>query len=80
MYNLGYMYQHGLGTGEDAGQAYLWYRKAAEAGDADGMYMTGWCIENHYGTEDQALEWYRRALENGNEDAAEDIARLEAMG
>ena len=80
MYNLGYMYQHGLGTDEDAGRAYRWYRKAAEAGDADGMYMTGWCIENHYGTEDQALEWYRRALENGNEDAAEDIARLEAVG
>ena len=44
------------------------------------MYMTGWCIENHYGTDDQAIEWYRRALENGREDAAEDIARLEAAG
>ena len=79
-YNLGYMYQHGMGTEENPQLAYTWYRKAAEAGDADGMYMTGWCIENQYGTNDEALEWYRRAAENGHEDAAEDVARLEAAG
>ena len=40
------------------------------------MYMTGWCSENGYGTEGDALEWYRRALENGKEEAAQDIERL----
>jgi TPR repeat protein len=44
------------------------------------MYMTGQCLENHYGVDDEALEWYRRALDSGYEDAAEDVARLEAAG
>ena len=78
MFYLGMLYQYGKGTAEDAQQAYLWYRKAAEAGYPDAMFMTGWCIENHYGTDDPALEWYRLALENGFDAAAEDVARLEA--
>ena len=52
------------------------YRKAADAGDADGMYMTGWCIENSFGIDDPALDWYRRAAEKGNEEAAEAVERL----
>ena len=43
----------------------------------DGMYMTGWCTENGYGTADAALEWYRRAAEKGSAEAAEAAALLE---
>ena len=76
MYNLGLLYQAGLGTEESPEDAYYWYRKAAETGDADGMYRTGWCTENSYGTNNAALEWYRRAAEAGSEDAAEAVGRL----
>ena len=76
MYNLAMMYQEGYGTAEDPREAFIWYRKAALAGDADAMYMTGWCIENMYGTESEALEWYLLAEQNGNEKAAAEIARL----
>ena len=79
MYNTALMYQHGYGVEADMRQAYLWYRRAAEAGDAEAMYMVGWCTENRVGTEDAALEWYRSALENGCDQAAEDVARLEAQ-
>ena len=78
MYNLGLMYQYGYGTEEDPRLAYEWYRRAAENGDPDGMYMAGWCLENGYGVEDPALDWYRRAAEAGSEAAAGEIARLEA--
>jgi len=32
-YFLGEMHEHGLGTKQDAGQAFKWYAKAAESGD-----------------------------------------------
>ena len=75
MYNLGLMYQNGFGTKEDAERAYYWYRKAADAGDADGAYMTGWCLENNYGVSDPALEWYEKAAAGGNAQAAEALER-----
>lgn len=78
MYNLALMYQRGFGTEEAPEQALYWYRKAAETGDADAMYMVGWCLENHYGTNDPALDWYKRADEAGNTEAQEAIHRLES--
>ena len=77
MYNLGLMYQSGFGTEEDPELAYYWYRRAAETGDADGAYMTGWCLENQYGVTNPAAEWYKKAAESGNEQAAEALKLLE---
>lgn len=79
-YQLGTMYQEGIGTEKNPEQAYLCYRKAAEAGDPESMRMLAWCIENHYGTGDLALEWYRRAAENGSEEAKKDVERLTGGG
>ena len=78
MYNIGLMYEVGKGVQNDPEQAYYWYRKAAEAGDARAAYMVDWCIENNFGTENAALEWYKRAVELGNVDAQADVDRLEA--
>ncbi len=33
-YNLGFMYEHGLGVSRDEAEAVTWYRKAAEQGHA----------------------------------------------
>ena len=76
MYNLGLMYQYGIGTKEDPQEAYNWYRKAAETGDADALYMTGWCEENHYGVSNTALEWYKKAAQAGSDQAADAVKRL----
>ena len=35
--NLGYMYRNERGTTKDYSQAFYWYKKAAEAGNSDGM-------------------------------------------
>jgi serine/threonine protein kinase len=40
-YNLGNMYQQGLGGGADYGQARLWYEKAANHGYGYGLYSMG---------------------------------------
>jgi TPR repeat protein len=76
MYNTALMYQNGYGIPENPEEAYRWYRKAAEAGDPDAMWMTGACIESRYGVADAALDWYERAAAAGNENAAKDAERL----
>ena len=78
MFNLGIMYQNGLGTPEDPEPAYAWYRRAADTGDGDALYMTGWCMENGYGVGNPALEWYEKAAEAGSEEAAAALERLGA--
>ena len=77
---MGLCYQNGIGTEADPRQAYLWYRRSAEAGNADGMYWTAWCLENHYGVESEAEEWYARAAELGQEDAAAALERIRGEG
>jgi len=38
------MYRLGEGVEKDSIQAFLWYQKAAEQGDAFGQYNLGWSI------------------------------------
>ena len=40
-YNLGVLYDQGLGVAADAAQALAWYRKAADAGHAGAQYTLG---------------------------------------
>jgi TonB family protein len=58
-----------------------WYRKLADAGDADGMYYVGWDYENGIGVAkdlDQAVTWYRKAAAAGSEKAKQSLERLSA--
>jgi TPR repeat protein len=41
-----------------------WYRKAADAGDADAMFNLGAMLAEQ-GEEDQAVQWYRKAADAG---------------
>ena len=43
-------------------QAEQWYRKAADAGDADAMVNLGALLAER-GEEDQAGQWYRKAAD-----------------
>jgi len=40
-FNLGVCYSDGDGVAKDAEQAVSWYRRAAEAGDADAQFNLG---------------------------------------
>ena len=77
MFNLALMYQYGKGTEKNPEEAFIWYSKAAMAGDADGSFMTGWCIENDYGVKDSALYWYKQAEKLGSKEGKEAVQRIE---
>ena len=67
-YNLGLMYDYGLGVIEDDAQAVYWYRKAAEQSHAKGQYSIGYMYASGRGIakdDTQAVYWFRKAAEQG---------------
>lgn len=70
---LGLCYAKGLGVEKDEWQSYEWYRKSAEAGDAEAMRLLGLCYEHGTGVEKdeaQAQYWKQKAIEAGWEEEA----------
>ena len=68
---LGWCYKCGKGVEKDDAQAYEWYRKSAEAGNAWGMYLLSECYGNGTGVEmdeKQAQYWKEKAIDAGWED------------
>lgn len=66
MLTLGTMYERGLGTPRNYTKAMEWYRRAAEAGLAEGYYNLGVCYEIGMGTTgdmQRAFENFERAAE-----------------
>jgi len=67
----------------DLGQAVLWYRKAADQGDAGAqgtlaiMYEEGWGVPKNY---TQAVTWYRKAADQGDAGAQNDLGLLYEKG
>ena len=67
-YNLGFMYDKGLGVPQDATQALHWYGKAAEQGHVNAQFHLGTLYEQGLGVaQDNALaaSWYRKSAEQG---------------
>lgn len=63
-YNIGQIYEKGLGTEPDYESAALWYRRAAEQGHAASQTSLGYLYEQGLGVEKdpvEALNWYRKA-------------------
>lgn len=80
MLQLGWAYQHGLGTGIDVAAAEECYRNAAEAGSPTGLFNVGVCYEDRK-EYPQALEFYTRAAARGHaqaEEAKENLPAREA--
>jgi TPR repeat protein len=78
-YVLGYLYECGLGEGNDADPeaAAKWYRKSAEQGYFTAQLRLAHCYEKGYGVEEDsttAAQWYRAAADQG-----EDYAQI-ALG
>ena len=60
-YNLGLMYNNGIGVTQDYAEAMKWYRKAADQGNAKAQSNLGLMYDNGQGvTQDyvQAHMWY----------------------
>ena len=65
---VGVCYAHGLGVVQDAHQAVIWYRKAAEHGHAGAQFNLGICYMNGTGVdedEEEARLWIRKAAGQG---------------
>jgi TPR repeat protein len=71
-YNLGVLYNKGVGVPQDYTEAMKWYRKAAEQGLADAQYNLGVMYHEGEGIPQdyaEGLNWFRKAAEQGNADA-----------
>lgn len=81
-YGMGNNYFHGMGTfSRDYSQAFYWYQKAADRGNADAQFKLGLLYEDGLGvTKDygQAKVWYQKAADQGNSDAAAGLFRIGA--
>jgi TPR repeat protein len=81
--NLGRMYANGQGVAKDDAQAAVWYRKAADQGDAyaernlGGMYANGRGIPQD---DTQAAVWYRKAADQGDAAAQYNLGLMYANG
>ncbi len=70
--HIGAMYANGAGVAKDEQQALLWYRKAAQQGDADAQANLGVMCTNGVGVpkdDQQAVLWYRKSAEQGQANA-----------
>lgn len=78
-FNLGFMYEKGLGAPADDGEAMKWYRKAAEQGHAGAqnnlgvMYETGKGVPQDYV---EAYFWYSLAVAQNNDLAVPNLDNL----
>jgi TPR repeat protein len=78
-FNLGIMYQIGLGVGFDFAEAARLYHLAAAQGHAEAAYALGIMHENRLGVDgyiSDAVEWYIKASKQGNADAQKALHRL----
>ena len=71
-YNLGHMYDSGLGVSQDYAEAVRWYTRAAEQGNAGAQFNLGVSYDNGQGVlqnHAEAVKWYRLAADQGDADA-----------
>lgn len=79
-YNLGYMYEQGLGADCDYDKALEYYQKSSEYGVALAMCRIGYLYDfGHIGGEinkEEAMNWYYKAAKAGSSDAMLRIGAL----
>jgi len=71
-YNLGILYQQGLGVEKNPKTAFIWYKRASANGNSDAMYNLAIMYNKGrvvYRSPKDAVKWWRKAAELGNADA-----------
>lgn len=79
-YKIAFAYYHGKGTRINLKQAFLYFKKSSDAGDADAVFMVGFFYENGYGVaknSNEALKYYVNAKNLGSKRAGQRIFDLE---
>lgn len=82
-YNLGILYQKGLGVEKNLKTAFIWYKRAAANGNTDAMYNLGIMYDQGkviYRSAKDATKWWQKAAELGNAAAQFNIAVEYAYG
>jgi uncharacterized protein len=82
-YDLGVMYEEGIGVTKDAERAVAFYRKAADQDYAEAQELLGIKYANGLGVPkdmSQAVNWYRKAAEHGVADAQYDLGIMYEFG
>jgi hypothetical protein len=82
-FNVGLMFEQGIGVEKDEKEAIVWYGKAAEQGNMLAQYNLAVLYENGRGTVvdfAQANEWYRKASAQGDPLAIGNLGMLYLRG
>ncbi len=82
-YNVGLMYEQGLGISKNAKEAVYWYKESAMQGNSAAQFNLGVCFENGFGTTvdfEKANEWYRKASVQGDGLAVGNLGMLYIRG
>jgi TPR repeat protein len=82
-YNLGILYQKGLGVEKNIKAAFIWYKRASANGHTDAMYNLGLMYDKGkviYRSTKDADKWWLKAAELGNDAAQFNIAVKYAYG
>ena len=72
-------YLHGIGTGRDRARAYVWYKKAVEAGERSAFYPLALCFSRGIGVAfsfEAAVKLLSVCVRLGNEDAKAELTAL----
>jgi len=80
-YNLGILYQYGLGVKQDVSEAVKWYMQSAEAGFGDAsMHLGDLYANGFFGEPDDAsaVIWYEKAQQQGQIAAETKLAAARA--
>ncbi|MBW2520905.1 MAG: sel1 repeat family protein [Deltaproteobacteria bacterium] len=78
-FNLGLMYDSGMGVPQDYKQAVDWYRQAAEQGHANSQYNLGVMYDNGIGVlkdYSEAVDWYLKAAKQGHAKAQNNLGNM----
>jgi TPR repeat protein len=82
-FNVGLMFERGIGVGQDEKEAIVWYEKSAVQGNALAQYNLAVLYEHGRGTAvdfAQANEWYRKASAQGDPLAIGNLGMLYLRG
>lgn len=82
-FNLGRMYDDGIGVKQDYAKSFKWFKKSAEQGYVKAMHNVAVCYETGEGVpqdNSEATHWYRMAAEQGNDESTHNLAVMYIQG
>lgn len=82
-FNLGYMYDEGVGVSKNDVEAVKWYRKAAEQGDSWSQYYIGTLYHTGDGVDqdfEEAIKWFQKSAEQGDKFGQYSLGRVYEWG